>query len=251
MKYIIYLRASTDSQAYDQQLRTIENWVRQNNIIPDMTFEEKESGSKKHTERVLINAINWCKPGDTIIASEFSRLSRSMGDLASVVELCVEKGVNVSVIKENVNIRGNEPTDLTTKMMVMIFGLAAEIELSNIRSRTQSGLNVIKDRIKKDGYAIGKKSGRRFEKLGNPSLSETTMKGVLASSTARRKKKTLDKNFRQTYELASLLEQRGLMRKDIAVRLNQSGYKTPMGCEFIGATVSRLLLDGKKLLKKV
>lgn len=250
MKHIIYLRASTDKQAYDQQLRTIDSWIEQNNIVPAKTYEEKESGSKKHTERVLIKAINSCEKGDTIIASEFSRLSRSMADLASVIDLCVEKGVNVSVIKENVNIRGDEPTDLQTKMMVMIFGLASEIELSNIKARTQSGLNVIKDRIKKDGYAVGKKSGRRFTKLGNPNLSDTAMKGSLASSASRRAKKIKNVNFRQTYELARLLDERGMTKKDIAVRLNKSGYKTPTGCDFMGATVSRLLNEGKKLLVK-
>ena len=247
-KTIIYIRASSEAQAYDQQLRSITVYL--NGKKPDKIFSEKESGSKKHDERILIKAIEFCQPSDTIIVSEFSRLSRSMGDAANIIALCIKNGVNVISIKENLHIRGDQPEDLTTKLLSLVFGLAAEIELSNLKSRTKSGINVVKDNIKKDGFAIGKKSGRRFTQLGNPNISENAHSGCMASAAARRAKKQGNVNFKQTYEVARLWRENGLKIADIALKLNQSGYKTSKGFGFMGATVSRLLNDGKKLLKK-
>jgi DNA invertase Pin-like site-specific DNA recombinase len=95
MKTIIYRRASTDLQAYDQQNRTIQNWLAQNGIKADFEYEEKVSGSKSHKERLLFHVINSCEKGDQIIVSEFSRLSRSMSDAANIVDLCVLSGINI------------------------------------------------------------------------------------------------------------------------------------------------------------
>ena len=249
MKTIVYKRASTDLQAYDQQNRTIQIWLDQNGIKADIEREEKISGSKSHKERILFSVINECEPRDQIVVSEFSRLSRSMSDAANIVDLCIARGVNLISIKENLRIQADNPNDITTKLMTMIFGLAAELERSNIRSRTQSGLNCIKDTIKKQGFAVGKRSGRTFTKLGNNVLELHRDKAQAASASSRLKKKVESVSFRQTYELASLLHESGLKNPEIATRLNASGYKTSKGCEFIPATVSRLLRDGKKLLQ--
>ena len=248
-RIVIYIRSSTEQQSYDQQKRSIDYWLQQTNNVVDKVFQEKESGSKKHSERILLKAIDFCDPSDTIVVSEFSRLSRSMSDAATIVELCILKGINIVAIKENLHIRGDQPNDLTTKLLSIVFGLAAEIELTNIRSRTQSGLDCIKDRIKKDGFAIGKKSGRRFEKLGNPNMADIALKGCYASADIRRAKKVKNIDFKKTYQLASLLRKNGLSNDQIAEKLNETGYKTSRGFDFLGATVSRLLSDGKKLLQ--
>lgn len=249
MKTVVYKRASTDQQAYAQQNRTIQIWLDQNGIAADIEREEKISGSKSHKERILFSVINECEPGDQIVVSEFSRLSRSMSDAANIVDLCIARGINLISIKENLRIQADNPNDITTKLMTMIFGLAAELERSNIRSRTQSGLNCIKDTIKKQGYAVGKRSGRTFTKLGNSVLELHRDKAQESSAASRRKKKIEDVGFKQTYELARLLSESGVSNPDIAIRLNSSGYKTPKGFEFLPATVSRLLIQGKKLLQ--
>jgi hypothetical protein len=134
----------------------------------------------------------------------------------------------------------------------MIFGLASEIERGNIKARTQSGLDCVKDRIKKDGFAIGKRSGRVFTKLGDPNYERSVAnmtKAIEASAIIRHKKKVNDQGFRQTYELAKLLADSGLKNPEIAERLNINGYRTPKGFDFLPATVSRLLIEGNKMLK--
>lgn len=249
MRTTVYRRASTDQQAYAQQNRTIQIWLDQNGIKADVEREEKISGSKSYKERILFSVINECEPGDQIVVSEFSRLSRSMSDAANIVDLCIARGVNLISIKENLRIQADNPNDITTKLMTMIFGLAAELERENIRSRTQSGLNCIKDTIKKQGYAVGKRSGRVFTKLGNDVIELHRDKAQAASAASRKKIKIESVGFRQTYELAALLHDSGLNNPDIASRLNVNGYKTSKGCEFLSSTVSRLLRDGKKLLK--
>ena len=249
MKTIIYRRASTDRQAYDQQNRTIQIWLDQNKIKADIEREEKESRSKSHKERILLSVINECDPGDQIIVSEFSRLVGSMKDAVNTIDLIISRGVNLISIKENFNVRGDNKNDISTKILTMVFGLAADIELQNIRARTQSGINCVKDRLKNQGYSVSKRSGRTFTKLGNSVLELHRDKAQAASASSRLKKKVESVSFRQTYELAQLLHESGLKNPEIATRLNASGYKTSKDCEFIPATVSRLLRDGKKLLQ--
>lgn len=249
MKTIIYRRASTDQQAYDQQNRTIQVWLDQNGIKADVEREEKESRSKSHKDRILFSVINECEPGDRIVVSEFSRLVGSMKDAVNTIDLIISKGVNLISIKENFNVRGDNKNDISTKILTMVFGLAADIELQNIRARTQSGINCVKDRLRTQGYSIGKRSGRVFTKLGNPIIEDYRAEAQAASAASRKKKKVESVNFRQTYELAQLLSDSGLGNPAIADRLNMNGYKTSKGCEFLPSTISRLLRDGKKLLK--
>lgn len=168
------------------------------------------------------------------------------------MEKCFECGnpatENHHVIPKSLG--GTKTVPLCSSCHMKIHGLDNTRRAESHIENTKRGLGAKKEQIKKQGYFISKRTGRKIESLGNPRLSETSMKGALASSVSRRARKLKDTNFRQTYEIASLLAERGMLRKDIAVRLNQSGYKTPKGFEFIGATVSRLLIEGNKFFGK-
>jgi len=145
---------------------------------------------------------------------------------------------------------GTKTVPLCSLCHMKIHGLDNTRRAESHVENTKRGLGEKNNLIKKQGYFISKRNGRKIERLGNPRLEDTSMKGCLASATVRRAAKLKDPYFRQTYELASLLAEKGMLKKDIAVRLNKSGYKTPRGYEFIGATVSRLLIEGKKAFGK-
>lgn len=250
MTHYVYIRCSEDKQDFAQQLRTVNTYLTQNNIEPARIFEEKQHGNVAHEERVLNDAINECKNGDILIVSEFTRITRAgLRETLKIVDKCAKIGCSIFCIKENFTLSG-EGNDLMTLMPMMFFSESAKMERDNIRARTKSGLAAKKDEIKKNGFFIAKRSGRRVERLGNPNLTEKTILAACdASAKSRRKKKLADVGFKQTYEIASLLRDGGMRNDDIAVRLNEIGYKTPKGYAFIGATVSRLIKDGNKLLK--
>ena len=250
MNHYVYIRCSEDKQDFAQQLRTVNTYLTQKGIEPAGIFEEKQHGNVAHEERVLNNALKACHKDDILIVSEFTRITRAgLRETLKIVDKCAKIGCSIFCIKENFTLSG-EGNDLVTLMPMMFFSESAKMERDNIRSSTKSGLAAKKDEIEKNGFFISKRSGRKVEKLGNPRLSEETIQSACtASAISRRNKKISDMIFRQTYETASLLRKSGVSNDIIANRLNEIGYKTPKGYAFIGATVSRLIKDGDKLLK--
>lgn len=244
-KYISYLRVSAKSQGIsglglEAQKMSVNNFLLTQGLSSDIeSYIEVESG-KNADRKEMRKAINRCKDtGSTLLIAKLDRLSRDIVFIFSLRDELMHAGVNFLALDLP------EANTLTLGIMASF----AQHERERISERTQSGLNCIKDTIKKQGYAIGKRSGRTFTKLGNSVLELHRDKAQEASAASRRKKKVESVGFRQTYELARLLADSGLKNPTIAERLNSSGYKTPNGFAFIPATVSRLLKDGKKLLQ--
>lgn len=151
-----YLRVSSLQQDYAQQNHCIEEYFAKVGIDPasiDSIVVEKISGTVKHTERKLAQLIDKCEDGDVIYVSEMSRLSRSMADLFALVTECCEKGITLTQCKDGSQI---ENKSIGGKALLFALGLAAEIEVQNIRQRTKMGLEVIRENIKKNGSHVSK-----------------------------------------------------------------------------------------------
>jgi len=243
-KYISYLRVSRKSQGIaglgiEAQKLSVNNFLLSHGITHEIeSYTEVESG-KKSNRKELKNAISRCKETkSTLVIAKLDRLSRDIVFIFTLRDELKKAGVDFLALDLP------EANTLTLGIMASF----AQHERERISGRTQDGLNSIKDTIKKQGYAVGKRSGRTFSRLGNPNLHLNALKGSDASAILRKEKKLNDTGFKQTAEIALLLHQTGLKNPEIATRLNQSGYKTPNGYDFIPATISRLLKDGKKLL---
>jgi len=244
-KYIAYYRVSTKKQGssglgLDAQKMAVINFIA---LHPDSEalaeFTEVESG-KKSDRKELKEAIKKCKEtGSTLIIAKLDRLSRDIVFIFTLRDELHNAGVGFMALDLP------EANTLTLGIMASF----AQHERERISSRTKDGLVSIKNSIKRDGFAIGKRSGRAFTRLGCPDPLVCLDAAIESSAISRRQKKINDTGFRQTYELARLLFDSGLSNIEIATRLNCSGYKTPKGFDFLPATVSRLLRDGKKLLK--
>jgi len=244
-KYIPYFRVSAKSQGIDglgieAQIYSTNGFLRSQGIDGfTESYTEVESG-KNPDRKELKRAIARCKETKSIlIIAKLDRLSRNVVFIFTLREELRNAGVDFLAL--------DIPDSNTLTLGVM--ASHSQHERERISDRTKSALNCIKDTIKKQGYAVGKRSGRTFTKLGNSVLELHRDKAQAASASSRLKKKVESVSFRQTYELAQLLHDSGLRNPTIADRLNSSGYKTSKGCEFIPATVSRLLRDGKKLLQ--
>lgn len=184
MKRYIYIRVSSERQSYEQQKECILQYFERHGIDPksiDGEIQEKVSGTVEHTERELSVLMESTQPGDIIYISELSRLGRSMTDLFNIVgelsnkgkkEAAAEEkrtgkpqpyGVTIIQCKDGTSIDGNS---IGGKAILFAFGLAAEIEVENIRMRTRMAMAALKRQIEEQGYFIAKRSGERRTHLG-------------------------------------------------------------------------------------
>ncbi len=74
--------------------------------------------------------------GDVLLVNEFSRLGRSLLDILDILKTLKEKEVLVHIVRDKL-ILGD---DISSKLMVFMFGLVSEIERDLIKSRVQEGV---------------------------------------------------------------------------------------------------------------
>lgn len=130
----------------------------------DILFVEKESGSQDNRVQ-LLKALKLAKELKRInkqvslVVYKLDRLTRKMFTLVNILDDLTIHDIQLISLKENI------ATDsLTGKLLVVILGYVAEMELEAIRSRTKDGL---------------RKAKERGVKLGNKGISKTKEKEVI------------------------------------------------------------------------
>lgn len=163
-----YFRVSTLDQDFAQQQNCVNGYLASIRIDPDKEIAqavvEKISGTVNHNERKLSVLLRKCKSGDTIYFSELSRLGRNMVDLNNIVNECCERGIILIQCKDGMKI---ENESIGGKALLFALSLAAEIEVNNIRQRTNMGLDVRKKHQAKGEKWISN-TGRECDRLGRP-----------------------------------------------------------------------------------
>ena len=130
-----YTRCSTNEelQDIDRQVREL----KQQGPTDDTIYREYISGMKENRPE-LTKLLNAVKPGDTIIATEVSRITRSTKQLCDIIELAKAKHIKL--------VLGNFVVDCTTKLdpmtegMLKMMGVFAELERNMISHRVKSGM---------------------------------------------------------------------------------------------------------------
>ena len=146
-----YLRVSTDKQTLENQRAEITRFAAKNGLTVGRWVEEVVSGKVKDSDRKLGALLKKLKKGDTLIISELSRLSRTLLDIMSIMRMLLEKGVTLYSVKENFCLAD----DISSKVILFAFGLAAEIERDLISARTKEALAARKEQ----GVILGRKPG--------------------------------------------------------------------------------------------
>lgn len=130
----------------------------------DILFIEKESGTQDNRVQ-LLKALKLAKELKRInkqvslVVYRLDRLTRKMFTLVNILDDLTIHDIQLISLKENI------ATDsLTGKLLVVILGYVAEMELEAIRSRTKDGL---------------RKAKERGVKLGNKGISKTKEKEVI------------------------------------------------------------------------
>lgn len=177
-----YIRVSTDKQTVENQEHAILKYCSKARLHVDDWYKLEMSSRRTTKQRRIEELLETLEGGDTLIVSELSRLARSVGQIAIIVDTLRDNGVRFISIKENMDLNGKR--DIQTKVMITMFSLFAEIERDLISERTKEGL----DRARAQGKLLGRPKGRLGEsKLDGKEdqIRDLMAKGVTKANIAK------------------------------------------------------------------
>lgn len=205
----VYARVSTDDQSLSRQREECYEYATERAGCDPSTvefYEDKATGTDTEREAYqrLMNDVE-AGEVETVIALETSRLSRSVGDLATTVEHLLEHGTGLHVVNRNIVLEPGDQTDPMQKAFLQLMGVFAEMEASMTRERIKSGIRQAKAEGKNVGrppygFTTGSESGDfvpeypEFEKAqvaierydGGDSIRSISMDLDIPRSTVRR-----------------------------------------------------------------
>ena len=142
-----YARCSTDESQQDinRQVRELKKQGATDKTI----YLEYESGTKINRAE-LLKLLDAVKSGDTILATEVSRITRSTKQLCDIIELAKER--QIKLILGSFVVDCSKELDPMTEGMLKMMGVFAELERNMISQRVKSGM----ENAKSKGKTIGR-----------------------------------------------------------------------------------------------
>ena len=200
-KALAYLRVSTKEQNLEKNKAEILFLANDKNLGKVFFIAEKVSGRKNWRERWLGQIIEELEQGDTIIVNELSRIGRSMLEIMEVLQLALKKGIRIYAVKGGWQL----DESLQSKIMALVFSMAAEIERDLIAQRTKEALAARKAK----GLPLGRPKGPGRSKL-DPFWPE--IQALLAQGSSQRY--IADRYKTTPSNLNRWLKQKGWRKKD-------------------------------------
>ncbi|RSN16220.1 DNA invertase [Nonomuraea sp. WAC 01424] len=160
-----YARVSTKDQLLDRQILALEA------AGCSRIFADKKSGKNVEREE-LWKALDYLRPGDTLIVPSLDRLGRSLQDLISVVAGLRKRGVGFRSLKEAL--------DTTTpggRLVFHVFAALAEFIRELIIEGTNEGLAAARAR----GQRLGRPPAMTAEQVGHARALLTQPDATIAS----------------------------------------------------------------------
>ena len=171
-----YVRVSTRSQNYDNQVEVIQNFCKLKNYNLIKVFADKASG--KDTDRVEYQAMIETLQAnpqnvEVLIVTKIDRVGRSIRDLLKFVDWCSEHKIGFVAIQNNI-----DTTIKEGRLFLYIMGALSEYERELILERTETG--------RKAYLANGGKLGKPQIKLPIDEIKRLVYEGVPKTEVARR-----------------------------------------------------------------
>lgn len=134
MTLIGYARVSTTDQSTDVQVDRLKA------AGCSVIRTEKVSGGSREGWTELATILEFLRPGDVLVVTKLDRLGRSTRDVLNLVHEVEEKGAHVRILEPAISTEGP-----AGKVVLTVFGLMAEMELTFIRERQMAGIAKAKD----------------------------------------------------------------------------------------------------------
>lgn len=199
MTIYAYCRVSSNLQTIENQRFALNEFCEKNNITISVWVEETISSRKPLKERKLGKLLKKLKKDDILIATELSRLGRSMMEVMGILNTCLERGTKIWTLKENYRLGD----DIQSKALAFAFTLASEIERQLISQRTKESLARLKAEHKHIGRPLGATSQKlkckhkKIVELLNKKVSKAEIARILEcswSTLQRYIKKSIERN---------------------------------------------------------
>lgn len=142
-----YARCSTNEKMQDINRQVRE--LKQQGATDTTIYLEYESGTKENRKE-LNKLLNIVQSGDTIIATEVSRITRSTKQLCEIIELAKDK--HIKLVLGTFIVDCSKELDPMTEGMLKMMGVFSELERNIISQRVKSGM----DNAKAKGKTIGR-----------------------------------------------------------------------------------------------
>ena len=114
----------------------------------EITISSRKTSKQRRIEEVL----QMLTDTDTLVVTELSRLGRSTAEVIALVNELVARNIRVIILKQNLDIYQH---DMTSKIVITLFSLFAELERDLISLRTKEALAA----KKQQGITLGKPKG--------------------------------------------------------------------------------------------
>lgn len=153
-----YIRISSSDQNLDRQYEAIKKWEKENNLVVDEIFEDKQSG--KNFERENYQKMkSLLKEGDLIVVKSIDRLGRNY-DMIIEEWTKITKNIKSDIVvmdmplldtrEKNDNLTGKLISDIVLQLLSYV----AQIERENIKQRQAEGIKIAKEK----GVHFGRKA---------------------------------------------------------------------------------------------
>lgn len=144
-----YARCSTNEKMQDINRQVRE--LKQQGATDTTIYLEYESGMKADRAE-LKKLLDIVQSGDTILATEVSRITRSTKQLCDIIELAKEK--HIKLVLGTFVVDCSKELDPMTEGMLKMMGVFSELERNIISQRVKSGM----ENAKAKGKTIGRPS---------------------------------------------------------------------------------------------
>lgn len=172
---LAYIRVSDDTQDVKNQRHEILEAARLKDLKIDDFVSITMTSQKTARERRIDEVLARLEQGDTLMVTELSRLGRNTAEIILLVNALVQRGIRLIALKQHIDLTSH---DMSSKIIVTIFSLLAELERDLISMRTREALAAKKSQ----GTTLGKPKGtiqkskfdadrERIEELLNLGLS--------------------------------------------------------------------------------
>ena len=142
-----YARCSTNEREQDINRQVRE--LKQQGATDKTIYLEYERGTKVNRAE-LVKLLDVVKPGDTILATEVSRITRSTKQLCDIIELAKDR--HIKLVLGTIIVDCTKELDPMTEGMLKMMGVFSELERNMISQRVKSGM----ENAKAKGKTIGR-----------------------------------------------------------------------------------------------